>query len=78
LIKSEDEKDDPCDDVTSSDISKWMKTMILQKFEYRIYDHTSQNILANKIPTLEKAEEILRILKLDFPDDDMEIERYTA
>jgi|TARA_B110000483_G_C18194668_1_gene542497 hypothetical protein len=52
--------------------------MILQKVEYRIYDHTSQNTLANKIPTLEKAEEILRILKLDFPDDDMEIERYTA
>jgi len=24
LIKSEDEKDDPCDDVTSSDISKWI------------------------------------------------------
>jgi hypothetical protein len=45
--------------------------------EYRIYDITSQNTLANAIPSLEQAEEILRILKLEFPTDEMVIESYT-
>ena len=44
---------------------------------YRIYDSTSQNILANAIPSLKQAEEVVRLLQLDFPSDEMVIETYT-
>jgi len=44
---------------------------------YRIYDSTSQNILANAIPSLKQAEEVVRLLQLDFPTEEMVIETYT-
>jgi len=44
---------------------------------YRIYDSTSQNILANAIPSLKQAEEVVRLLQQDFPNDEMVIETYT-
>jgi hypothetical protein len=45
--------------------------------QYRIYDHTSMNTLANAIPTLKKAQEILAFLLLDHPSHDIQIESYT-
>ena len=44
---------------------------------YRIYDHTTQNILANGIGSLEQATEILFFCKQDEPTNDIEIETYT-
>jgi hypothetical protein len=44
---------------------------------YRIYDHTTQNILANAIPTLEQAHEVLHFLQQDAPGNELEIESYT-
>ena len=44
---------------------------------YRIYDHTTQNILANGIGSLEQATEILYFCKQDEPTNDIEIEEYT-
>jgi len=44
---------------------------------YRIYDHTTMNILANGIGSLEQATEILFFCKQDEPDNDIEIETYT-
>tara|TARA_Y100000389_G_scaffold179306_1_gene193212 strand:+ start:402 stop:590 length:189 start_codon:yes stop_codon:yes gene_type:complete len=43
---------------------------------YRIYDHTTQNILANGIATLEQATEILFFCKQDEPKNEIEIETY--
>ena len=45
---------------------------------YRIVDrnHTSQ-IVANRIPSLAQAQEILELLRQDYPNDDFEIETYT-
>ena len=43
---------------------------------YRIYDHTSRNTLANGIPSLEQAQEVLHFLKLDEPANEIEIEEY--
>jgi hypothetical protein len=43
---------------------------------YRIYDHTTQNTLANAIPTLEQAHEVLYFLKQDAPHNELEIEEY--
>jgi hypothetical protein len=45
--------------------------------QYRIYDHTSKNTLANAIPTLKLAQEVLGFLLLDEPDHDIQIESYT-
>ena len=44
---------------------------------YRIHDHTTMNILANGIPTLEQATEVLYFCKQDVPNNDIEIETYT-
>ena len=44
---------------------------------YRIYDHTTQNTLANAIPSLEQANEVLHFLLLDTPTNELEIESYT-
>jgi hypothetical protein len=44
---------------------------------YRIYDHTTQNILANAIGSHEQAQEVLHFLRLDAPTHDIEIESYT-
>ena len=44
---------------------------------YRIYDHTDKNTLANAIPTLEQAVEIVYFLKLNDPNNELEIESYT-
>lgn len=44
---------------------------------YRIYDHTTQNTLANGISTLEQANEILHFCCLDAPNNEIEIETYT-
>ena len=44
---------------------------------YRIYDHTTQNTLANAIPSLEQANEVLHFLRLDTPTNELEIESYT-
>ncbi len=43
---------------------------------YRIYDHTSRNTLANGIPSLEQAQEVLHFLKLSDPANEIEIEEY--
>ena len=43
---------------------------------YRIYDHTDQNTLASGIPTLEQAHEVLHFLKLEYPNNTIEIESY--
>ena len=44
---------------------------------YRIYDHTTQNILANAIPTLAQAQEVRVFLQQDAPGNELEIEEYT-
>jgi len=44
---------------------------------YRIYDHTTMNILANGIGSLEQATEILYFCKQDEPNNEIEIETYT-
>jgi hypothetical protein len=44
---------------------------------YRIYDHTTQNTLANGISDYEQAYTILGFLKLEYPSDELEIETYT-
>ena len=43
---------------------------------YRIYDHTTQNTLANAIPTLVQAQEVLLFLQQDAPQNELEIEEY--
>lgn len=43
---------------------------------YRIYDHTTQNTLANAIPTLEQAQEVHLFLQQDAPHNELEIEEY--
>ena len=43
---------------------------------YRIYDHTTQNTLANAIPSLEQAQEVLMFLQQDAPNNELEIEEY--
>lgn len=43
---------------------------------YRIYDHTTQNTLANAIPTLEQAQEVRFFLQQDAPHNELEIEEY--
>lgn len=43
---------------------------------YRIYDHTTQNTLANAIPTLVQAQEVLMFLQQDAPQNELEIEEY--
>ena len=43
---------------------------------YRIYDHTTQNTLANAIPTLVQAQEVLMFLQQDDPQNELEIEEY--
>jgi len=43
---------------------------------YRIYDHTDQNTLANAL-TQEQADQVLHFLKLDLPNNNLEIEAYT-
>ena len=45
---------------------------------YRIYDHTTQNTLANAIPTVEQAQEVLYFLQQDAPSNELEIESYTV
>ncbi len=45
---------------------------------YRIYDQTDKNILANKIPSLEAAERLQKLLQLELPDNLLEIEAYTV
>ena len=45
---------------------------------YRIYDHTTHNLLANGIPTLEQAHEVLHFLQQDTPGNELEIESYTT
>ena len=45
---------------------------------YRIYDHTELNMLANAIPTYEQAYTVLEHLKLDYPNNELEIETYTV
>ena len=44
---------------------------------YRIYDRTTKNTLANAIPTLEQATEVLYFLQQDAPANELEIESYT-
>ena len=45
---------------------------------YRIIDRDEcGQILANSIPDLVQAQEILHFLKRDYPDADLEIESYT-
>ena len=44
---------------------------------YRIYDHTDKNTLANAIPEYDHAYTIWGFLKLDFPNNELEIESYT-
>lgn len=44
---------------------------------YRIYDHTTQNTLANGIGSLDQATEVLYFLQQDEPDNNLEIESYT-
>ena len=43
---------------------------------YRIYDHTTQNTLANAIPSLAQAQEVLMFLQQDAPQNELEIEEY--
>ena len=44
---------------------------------YRIIDRDlCGQILANSVPTLEQAQEILHFLQKDYPDADLEIESY--
>ena len=46
---------------------------------YRIIDtDTCGQILANRIPDLVQAQEILTLLQRDYPDAHLEIESYTA
>jgi len=46
---------------------------------YRIVDMDDAcQILANAIPTLEQAQEILHFLKNDYPDSNFEIESYSV
>ena len=44
---------------------------------YRLYDHTDRNTLANAIPTLDQAQAVLRLLQLEYPNNNIEIETYT-
>ena len=44
---------------------------------YRIYDCTTKNTLANAIPSLEQATEVLYFLQQDAPTNELEIESYT-
>lgn len=44
---------------------------------YRIYDHTDKNTLANALPEYDHAYTILGFLKLDLPNNELEIESYT-
>ena len=44
---------------------------------YRIYDHTTQNTIANAIPTLEQAQEVKHFLQADAPSNELEIEEYS-
>lgn len=44
---------------------------------YRVYDRTDQNTLANSIPTREQAWEIIELLRLEFPNNELELESYT-
>ena len=44
---------------------------------YRIYDHTTQNTIANAIPTQAQAQEVLHFLQADAPGNTLEIEEYT-
>ena len=45
---------------------------------YRIADtRACGQILANRIPTLTQAQQILKLLQLDFPNAELEIESYT-
>ena len=43
---------------------------------YRIYDHTTQNTLANAIPSLAQAQEVMLFLQQDAPHNELEIEEY--
>jgi len=43
---------------------------------YRVYDHTTQNILANAL-TLEQASQVLKLTLVEAPGNDIEIESYT-
>ena len=46
---------------------------------YRISDtRACGQILANRIPTLTQAQHVLKLLQLDFPDAELEIESYTV
>jgi hypothetical protein len=44
---------------------------------YRIYDTTTCNTVANAIPELEHAHEVLQLYQLDNPYNKYEIESYT-
>ena len=44
---------------------------------YRIYDHTDKNTLANALSEYDDAYTILSFLKLDLPNNELEIESYT-
>lgn len=43
---------------------------------YRIYDHTTKNTLANSLDE-EQAEQVLHFLKLEYPQNELEIESYS-
>ena len=45
--------------------------------QYRIYDHTDKETLADSIDTYAFAEETLHLLKLLYPHNHLEIEKYT-
>ena len=44
---------------------------------YRVYDPTDQNTLANAIPTREQAWEIIELLRLEYPNNELDLETYT-
>ena len=46
------------------------------EYRYRIYDRTDQHILANNL-TLEQAQQAVKFLQKDVPNNTLEIERYT-
>mgnify|MGYP000576379835 CR=1 len=45
---------------------------------YRLYDHTDLNTLATAVPSLEQAQEVLRVLEREYPNNHIEIESYTV
>ena len=45
---------------------------------YRIYDHTDQETLADKILDAVQAQETLMLLQLEYPHNDLTIESYSV